>query len=85
MLIKQMNQENVNFVIIGIFKIKTLNMDHIFVMVIMIYHKNQQILKMLLLFILKKLYTEFIFNIWVNIKQKKFDLTDKTGSINCNY
>ena len=63
MLIKQMNQENVNFVIIGIFKIKTLNMDHIFVMVIMIYHKNQQILKMLLLFILKKLYTEFIFNI----------------------
>ena len=63
MLIKQMNQENVNFVIIGIFKIKALNMDHIFVMVIMIYHKNQQILKMLLLFILKKLYTEFIFNI----------------------
>ena len=63
MLIKQMNQENVNFVIIGIFKIKTLNMDHIFVMVIMIYHKNQQILKILLLFILKKLYTEFIFNI----------------------
>ena len=29
----------------------TLNMDHIFVMVVKIYHKNQQILKILLLFI----------------------------------
>ena len=33
------------------------------VMVVMIYHKNQQILKILLLLILKKVHTEFIFNI----------------------
>ena len=31
-LIKQINQKNVCFVIIGIFKIKTFIMDHIFVM-----------------------------------------------------
>ena len=61
MLIKQMNQKNVSFVIIDI--IKTLVMDHIFVMLVMIYRKDQQILKILLLFILKKIHTEFIFNI----------------------
>ena len=33
------------------------------VMVVMIYHKNQQILKILILLILKKVHTEFIFNI----------------------
>ena len=32
MLIKQIDQKNVSFVIIGIFQIKTLLMDHIFVM-----------------------------------------------------
>ena len=36
MLIKQMNQENVSFVITGIFKIKTLVMVHLLVMVVMI-------------------------------------------------
>ena len=36
MLIKQMNQKNVSFVIIGIFFKKTLVMDHIFAMVAMI-------------------------------------------------
>ena len=38
-------------------------MDHIFVMLAIIYHKNLKILKILLLFILKKMHTEFIFNI----------------------
>ena len=36
MLIKQINQNNVRFVIIGIFWIKTLVMDHIFVMAVII-------------------------------------------------
>ena len=39
-------------------------------------------------FLLKKVHTEFIFNIWVNIKQKKkmnkFDLIGKMGNIYCN-
>ena len=38
-------------------------MVHILVMVVMIKCKDQQILKKLLLFILKKVHTEFIFNI----------------------
>ena len=38
-------------------------MVHILVMVVMIKCKDQQILKILLLFILKKVHTEFIFNI----------------------
>ena len=34
---------------------------------------------------IKKVHTEFIFNIWVNIKQKKkFDLVGKMGNIYCN-
>ena len=45
-------------------------------------------LKLLLLFILKKVHTEFIFNIWVNKKQKKlmnkFVLISKTGYTYCN-
>ena len=36
MLIKQINQKNVCFAIIGIFEIKALIMDHIFVMVVTI-------------------------------------------------
>ena len=51
MLICQINQKIVCFVIIGIFQIRILVMDHIFVMVAMIYHKNLQILK--ILFMLK--------------------------------
>ena len=38
-------------------------MVHILVMVVMIKCKDQQILKILLVFILKKLHTEFNFNI----------------------
>ena len=38
-------------------------MDHIFVMLAITYHKNLKILKILLLLILKKMHTEFIFNI----------------------
>ena len=38
-------------------------MVHILVMVVMIKCKDQQILKILLLLILKKVHTEFIFNI----------------------
>ena len=45
-------------------------------------------LKILLLFIFKKVHTEFIFNIWVNKKQKKlmnkFVLISKTGYTYCN-
>ena len=58
---KQINQKNVCFVIIGIFYIKILVMDHIFVMIAIIFLKNLEILKILLLFILKKIHTEFIF------------------------
>ena len=43
-------------------------MVHILVMVVMIKCKDQQILKILLLFILKKVHTEFIFNIKINKK-----------------
>ena len=42
---------------------KTLVMIHLLVMVVMIKFKDQQILKILLLFILKIMHTEFIFNI----------------------
>ena len=54
MLIKQKDQKNVCFVTIGISYIKTLVKVHILVMVAMIQYKDQQILKTLLLFILKK-------------------------------
>ena len=80
--------KNVCFVIIGIFQIKTLIMDHIFVMVAMIYCKDQQILKILLLFILKKseyrIYFQHMSKHEAKKLMKKFDLIDKTGSINCN-
>ena len=60
-LIKQINQKNVCFVIIGIFYIRTLVMDHIFVMTAILFLKNLEILKILLFFIFKKMHTEFIF------------------------
>ena len=63
MLIKQIDQKNVCFVIIGIFFKKTLVKVHVFVIVAMIYCKDQQNLKILLSFLLKKAHTEFIFNI----------------------
>ena len=56
-----MNQKNVCFVIIVFFLDKNLVMDHIFVMTAIIFLKNLEILKILLLFILKKMHTEFIF------------------------
>ena len=40
---------------------KNLVMDHIFVMTAIIFLKNLEILKILLLFIFKKMQTEFIF------------------------
>ena len=52
MLIRQINQKNVCFVIIGIFYVKILVMDHIFKMTAIIFLKNLEILKILLLFIL---------------------------------
>ena len=62
---------------IGIFYIKILVMDHIFVMNAIIFLKNLKILKILLLLIIKsKREPKKLI--------KKFDLTDKTGSINCN-
>ena len=88
MLIRQINQKSVSFVIIGISYIKILVMDHIFVMTAIVFLKNLEILKILLLFILKK----YIYRIYFQhmSKQeakkliKKFDLIDNTGSINCN-
>ena len=63
MLIRQINQVNVCFVIIGNFCIKMLVMDHKFVMTAIIFFKNLEILEILLLFILKKIHTEFIFHV----------------------
>ena len=40
-----------------------LNMNHIFVMVVMVYSKKLLVLIILLLFILKEVFTEFIFGI----------------------
>ena len=59
MLIRQIDQKSVSFVIIGIFYIKILVMDHIFVMTVIIFLKNLEILKILLLFILKKIQNLF--------------------------
>ena len=42
---------------------KNFSYAHLLVMVVIIYFKDQQILKILLLFILKIMHTEFIFNI----------------------
>ena len=56
-----MNQKNVCFVIIVFFLDKNLVMDHIFVMTAIIFLKNLEILKILLLFIFKKMQTELIF------------------------
>ena len=70
MLVRQANQKNACFVIIGIFHIKFLVMDHIFVMTAIIFLKNLEILKILLLLILKKIHTEFIFHVQINRKQR---------------
>ena len=44
-------------------KILVLNMNHIFVMVVMVYYKKLLVLIILLLFKLKKVLIEFIFGI----------------------
>ena len=55
---------------------------------VVIYHKNQQILKILLLFILKKtvyrIYFQHMSKHEAKKLIKKFDVIYKTGSINCN-
>ena len=88
MLIREIDQKSVSFVIIGIFYIKILVMDHIFVMSVIIFLKNLEILKILLLFILKKntyrIYFQHMSKHEAKELIKKFDLIDKTGSINCN-
>ena len=61
MLTSQINQKNVCFVISGIFLIKNLAMDHIFVMDAITGCKNVANLKILLLPIIKKVHTEFVF------------------------
>ena len=60
---KQTRQKNVKFVIIGTLKILVLNMNHIFVMVVMVYYKKLLVLTILLLFMLKGVFTEFTFGI----------------------
>ena len=63
-------------------------MDHIFVMTAIIFLKNLEILKILLLFILKKntyrIYFQHMRKHEAKKLIKKFDLIDKTGSINYN-
>ena len=60
---KQTRQKNVKFVIIGTLKILVLNMNQIFVMVVMVYYKKLLVLTILLLFMLKGVFTEFTFGI----------------------
>ena len=61
-------------------------MDHIFVMVATIQCEDQQILKILLLFILKKsaygIYFPCMSKHEAKKLRKKFDPIDETGSIN---
>ena len=63
-------------------------MDHIFVMVSIIYHKNLMIFKILLLFIFKKNAYRIYFPHINKHKAKKiinkFDLIGKMGNIYCN-
>ena len=56
-----MNQKSARSVIIGIFEIRTLATGHIFVMDAIKCLQNVINLKILLLFALKKVYTEFVF------------------------
>ena len=60
-------------------------MIHLLVMAVIIQYKGQQILKILLLFELKKVHTEFILKISKH-KAKKimFNLVGKTGNNYCN-
>ena len=60
---KQTHQKNVKFVIIGTLKILVLNMNRIFVMVVMVYCTKLLVLIILLLFVLKEVLTELTFGI----------------------
>ena len=62
-------------------------MDHIFVMVVMIYHKNITIKNITIVHIKKTVYRIYFQHMSKHKAKKlikKFDLIDKTGSINCN-
>ena len=63
-LIKQVHQNSVIFLTIGISKILVLSMNHIYAKAVMIYCKKLWVLTMLLLFILKEMLIEFTFGIW---------------------
>ena len=58
-----MHQNNVKFFIIGTLKIFVLNVNHISVMVVMVSWKKLLVLMMLLLFMLREVFTEFTFGI----------------------
>ena len=60
---KQTYQKSVKFVIIGTLKILVLNMNHIFVMVVMVHYKKLLVLIILLLFMLNEVLTELTFGI----------------------
>ena len=63
-------------------------MVHLLMIAVMIWCKNQQILKILLLLILKKTACRIYFQHISKHRAKKimnqFDLIDKTGNIYCN-
>ena len=69
---KQMHQNNVNFFIIGTLKIFVLNVNHISVMVVMVSWKKLLVLMMLLLFMLREVFTEFTFGIWAKMMKWAF-------------
>ena len=83
MLTSQINQKNVCFIITGIFWIRTLAMDHIFVMDAITSCKNVINLKIFLLFMLKEVYTDFFFLYMSKREAKKLmtnsNLIDKKG------
>ena len=60
-LARQINQKDVCFVITEYFLNKNFKYGPYFVMVAMMYYKNQQILKILPLFMLGKMHTGLIF------------------------
>ena len=88
MLIRQINQNNVCFVIIGIFYIKILVMDPIFVMTAIIFFQKSRDFKNIAIVHIKKNTYRIYFSCIKKHKAKKLikksDLIDKTGTINSN-
>ena len=84
-LIKQINQKNVCFVIIGIFQIITLVMDHIFAMIAIIYCKNLIILKNIAIVHVKKSVYRIYFPYMSELEAKKLmansNLIDEKGAL----